>query len=147
AIKTNNNIDFSLPFEELRDLPVSEQFHLVNKKANFIFSNTEINNFMSHYRLFKAHVQAMRDYVPQAYPHSMTLLRAKEEIIHDFENPEFYTDDPLLGWGKSFSQPIDVIEVPGDHFSMLVEPNIQELAKKLRICIDNALCSVEDGSI
>ncbi|MHC5728658.1 MAG: thioesterase domain-containing protein, partial [Nostoc sp.] len=142
AIKTNNNIDFSLPFEELRDLPVSEQFHLVNKKANFIFSNTEINNFMSHYRLFKAHVQAMRDYVP-AYPHSISLFRAKEEIIHDFESPEFHTDDPLLGWGKCSSQPIDVIEVSGDHFSMLVEPNIQELAKLLRIHIDNAQYSVK----
>ncbi|WDD36959.1 amino acid adenylation domain-containing protein (plasmid) [Nostoc sp. UHCC 0926] len=142
SIKTNNNIDFSLPFEELKYLPLKEQFHLVNKKANFIFSDTEIKNFLSHYKLFKAHIQSMRDYVPQVYPHSMTLLRAKEEIIHDFKNPEFHTDDPLLGWGKCSSQPIDVIEVPGDHFSMLVEPNIQKLAKKLRICIDNALCNV-----
>nr|WP_248277579.1 non-ribosomal peptide synthetase [Brasilonema sp. UFV-L1] len=142
SIKTNNNIDFSLPFEELRDLSVDEQFHLVNQKANFIFSDTEIKDFLSYYKLFKAHVQAMRDYVPQAYPYSMTLIRAKEEIIHDFESPEFHTDDPLLGWGKCSSQPIQVVEVPGDHFSMFVEPNIQELAKELRICIDNALYSV-----
>ncbi|KYC36587.1 non-ribosomal peptide synthetase [Scytonema hofmannii PCC 7110] len=142
SIKTNSNINFSVPFEELRDLPVDEQFHLVNKKANFIFSDTEIKDFLRYYKLFKAHVQAMRDYVPQVYPHSMTLFRAKEEIIHDFESPEFYTDNPLLGWGKCSSQPIQVIEVPGDHFSIFVEPHIQELAKQLRISIDNVLMRV-----
>ncbi|MHC5857710.1 non-ribosomal peptide synthetase [Nostoc sp.] len=143
SIKTNNNIDFSLPFEELRDLPVDQQFHLVNKKANFIFSDTEMKNFLRHYKLFKAHVQAMRDYVPQIYPHSMTLMKAREEIIHDFESPEFHTDDPLLGWGKCSSQPIEVVEVPGDHFSIFIEPNIQELVKLLRIYIDNAQYSVK----
>lgn len=142
SIKTDSNIDFSLPFEELKNLPLNEQFHLVNQKANFIFTETEIKDFLLYYKLFKAHVQAMRDYVPQAYPHSMTLLRAKEEIIHDFESPEFHTDDPLLGWGKCSSQPIQVVEVPGDHFSIFVEPNVQELANQLRIYIDNALCHV-----
>ncbi|MDZ7970786.1 MAG: amino acid adenylation domain-containing protein, partial [Nostoc sp. DedSLP03] len=131
SIKTNNNIDFSIPFEELRVLPLNEQFHLVNKKANFIFSDTEVEDFLNYYKLFRAHVQAMRDYVPQVYPQSITVFRAKEEIIHDFDNREWSTDDPLLGWGKYSSQPIQVIEVPGDHFSIFVEPHIQELTKHL----------------
>ncbi|AVH67262.1 non-ribosomal peptide synthetase [Nostoc sp. 'Peltigera membranacea cyanobiont' N6] len=146
SIKTSNNIDFSLPFEELQNLPVDEQFHLVNKKANLIFSDTEIQDFLSYYKLFKVHVQAMRDYVPQIYPHSMTLLRATEKIIHDFESPEFHTDDPFLGWGKCCSQPIQVIEVSGDHFSMLVEPHIQALTRQLRICIDRAHFCIENAS-
>ncbi|WP_315790951.1 amino acid adenylation domain-containing protein [Fischerella sp. JS2] len=142
SIKTNNNIDFSVAFEELRGLPLNEQLHLVNKKANFIFSDTEIKDFLGYYKLFKSHVQAMRDYVPQVYPHSLTLFRANEEIVHDFESAEFNTNDPWLGWGKYSRQPIQVIEVPGDHFSMFVEPHIQELAKQLRICIDHALSNI-----
>ncbi|MBW4447034.1 MAG: amino acid adenylation domain-containing protein [Spirirestis rafaelensis WJT71-NPBG6] len=141
-IKTQNNIDVSLPFEELRDLPLDEQVHLVNKNANFIFSDAEIKDFLSHYKIFKANVQAMRNYVPLIYPMQMILLKAKKQIIHDFESLEFHTNDPLLGWGKYSSQPIQVIEVPGDHFSMFVEPHIQELAKQLRIAIDNALSNV-----
>ncbi|MBD2344914.1 non-ribosomal peptide synthetase [Anabaena subtropica] len=143
SIKTNNNIDFSLPFEEIRDLQLNEQFNLINKKANFIFSDTEIQDFLRYYTIFKANVQAMRDYIPQIYPYSITLLRAKEEIIHDFDNPEWNTDDPFLGWGKFSSQPIQVMEIPGDHFSIFVEPHIQELANNLRICIDNAKCDVK----
>ncbi|WP_414582644.1 non-ribosomal peptide synthetase [Scytonema sp. PCC 10023] len=142
SMKTDNNIDLSLPFEELRDLPLNEQLNLINKKANFIFSDAEIKDFLRYYKRFKVHVQAMRNYVPEVYPDSMTLFRANEEIIHDFESPEFHTDDLLLGWGKYFSQPIQVIEIPGDHFSIFVEPNIQELARHLRICIDNAVCDV-----
>lgn len=142
SIKTNNDIDFSIPFDELRELPLNEQFNLLNKKANSIFSDTEIHDFLRYYKIFKANVKAMREYIPQLYSHSITLLRAKEEIVHDFDNPEFHTDDPLLGWGKCSSQPIQIIEVSGDHFSMLVEPHIQELAGHLKICIDNALCAV-----
>ncbi|MCC5666134.1 amino acid adenylation domain-containing protein [Nostoc sp. CHAB 5784] len=146
SIKTDNNIDFSVPFEELRDLPLTEQLNLINEKVNFIFSDAEIEDFLRHYQLFKAHVKAMRNYVPQVYPQSITLFRANQEIIHDFDNPEWYSNDPLLGWGKCSSQPIQVIEVPGDHFSIFVEPHIQELAKHLRNCIDNAVCVLNNAS-
>ncbi|MBW4677590.1 MAG: amino acid adenylation domain-containing protein [Desmonostoc geniculatum HA4340-LM1] len=138
-IKTENEIDFSVPFEELRDLSLDEQLNLLNKKANFIFSDAELKDFLRHYQLFKANVQAMRDYVPQIYPHSLTVFRAKEEIIHDFDNPEWSTDDLFLGWNKYSNESTRVVDVPGNHFSILLEPHIHELAKQLRICIDNAV--------
>ncbi|MDZ8135372.1 MAG: amino acid adenylation domain-containing protein [Nostoc sp. DedQUE04] len=139
SIKTDNNIDFLVPFEELRDLPLNQQLNFINQKANFIFSEPEINDFLHHYKLFKSHVQAMRGYIPQIYPEKLTLFRANQEIIHDFENPEWNTDDPFLGWEKFSKQRIQMIEIPGDHFSIFVEPYIQELARYLRVCIDNAV--------
>lgn len=142
SMKTGNDVDLSVPFEELRDLPLTEKLNLINKKANSIFSDAELQDFLRHYELFKAHVQAMRSYVPLCYPDSITLFRASEEIVHDFDNPEWSTNDSLLGWGKCSSQPIQFIDVPGDHFSIFVEPHIQELAKQLRICIDNAMCNL-----
>ncbi|MEH2121092.1 non-ribosomal peptide synthetase [Nostoc sp.] len=145
-IKTHNDVDFLVPYEELRDLPLDEQLRLINKKANFIFSDTEIKDYLRTYTIFKANVQAMRNYVSQVYPHEITLLRAKEKIIHDFESPEFNTDDSLLGWGKCSSQPIKVIDVPGNHFSIIDEPHIQELTRQLRICIDNAYFCIEKAN-
>ena len=143
SMKTVSDVDLSVPFEELRDLPLTEKLNLINKKANCIFSNAELQDFLRHYELFKAHVQSMRSYVPLCYPHSITLFRALEEIVHDFDNPEWSINDPLLGWGKCSSKPIQFIDVPGDHFSIFVEPHIQELAKQLRICIDNAICNLD----
>ncbi|MGJ5676054.1 MAG: non-ribosomal peptide synthetase [Nostochopsis sp.] len=146
SIKTDSNIDFLLSFEELRDLSLNEQLDLINQKMNLIFSDTEIKDFIRYYELFKAHVQAMRNYRPLVYDQSITLFRAKEEIIHDFESPEFHSDDPLLGWGKCSSKAIQVIEISGDHFSIFIEPHIQELASNLRVCIDNAVCNLNYGS-
>jgi thioesterase domain-containing protein len=87
------------------------------------------------YKLFKAHIQGMRNYVPQVYPNQITLLRASEKITHDFESLEFHSDDPLLGWGKYSEQPLKVIEVPGNHFSMFTEPHVQKLAQQLKRCL------------
>jgi amino acid adenylation domain-containing protein len=137
SIKTWFGIDFSVSYEELRHLPLDEQFALLNKKANLSASDTELEQHLQSYKLFKAHVQAMRDYVPQVYPHEITLLRAIEPIIHDFESAEFHSDDPWLGWGKCSEQPIKAIAVPGNHFSMFTEPHLQELVKQLQIALNN----------
>jgi len=142
SMKTDSDVDFSVPFEELRDLPLTEKLNLINQKANFIFSDAEIQDFLRYYKLFKLHVQAMRNYIPQVYPLPITIFRASEEIIHDFDNPEWSSSDPLLGWGKCSSQPIQTVDIPGDHFSILVEPHIQELTNQLKRCIDNAMCNL-----
>lgn len=137
SIKNWYDINFSLSYEELQELPLHEQFHLLVRKANINMSDAEMEQHLRGYKLFKAHIQAMRNYVPQVSPDEIILLRAREQIIHDFQSPEFQTDDPLLGWGKCSSQPIKMIEVPGNHFSMFIEPHVRELAKQLKICLNN----------
>ena len=41
------------------------------------------------------------------------------------------------GWGP-FVDNVDVFEVPGDHDSMVLEPNVRVLAARLRACIEDA---------
>ncbi|CBN59210.1 MULTISPECIES: non-ribosomal peptide synthetase [Kamptonema] len=136
SVKNWFGIDFSVSYEEMRSLPLDEQFQLLNRKANFIVSDTEMAQYIRDYKVFKSHVQAMRDYVPCVYPHKITLFRAHDKIEHDFESTEFHSDDLLLGWGKCSQQAIEVIEVPGNHFSMFAEPHIQKLAEQLKFCLD-----------
>jgi amino acid adenylation domain-containing protein len=137
SVKNWFGIDFSVSYDEVRELPLDEQFHLLNRKANLIVSEAEMEQHIRGYKLFKGHVQAMRDYVPQVYPKEIILLRASEKITHDFESPEFHSDDFFLGWGKCSAQSIKVIEIPGNHFSMFNEPHVQELARQLRGCLEN----------
>ena len=136
-IKYFFGMDLSISYNEVRQLGPDEQFKLLMNKANII-SEVEIEHLLRHKKLFKTHVQALRDYVPQVYPDEITLFRAREEIPHDFQSPELYSDDPLLGWGKYCEQPIKAIEVPGNHFSMFVEPHIQVLAQQLKHCLNEA---------
>ncbi|MBD2309010.1 amino acid adenylation domain-containing protein [Chroococcidiopsis sp. FACHB-1243] len=132
SIKNWFNIDFSVSYQELQDLSLVEQFHLLFGKANLKISDTEMEQYLLSYQIFKAHIQAMRNYVPKAYPYEITLLKASEIITHDFESEDFCTDDPLLGWGKCSSQPVKMIEILGNHFSIFNEPYIQELAVRLK---------------
>jgi amino acid adenylation domain-containing protein len=64
---------------------------------------------------------ARRAYAPQAYPGRVILLRARE-------NPR----DPLKRWGRISQGGLDIHEVPGNHFTMLQEPLVQEVATVLK---------------
>ncbi len=39
--------------------------------------------------------------------------------------------DPLLGWGPRVASPIEVVDVPGGHASLLQEPNVDKLAEAM----------------
>ncbi|MBW4677719.1 MAG: amino acid adenylation domain-containing protein [Desmonostoc geniculatum HA4340-LM1] len=146
SIKHLFGTDLSISYHELLPLSLDQQFQVLMTKLNII-SDAEIQQHFRSYKLFKTHAQAMRDYVPQVYPHEITLFRANEKIPHDFRSPELYSDDPLLGWGKYSQRPIRLIEVPGNHFSMFSEPHIKKFGKELRNNLisfqDNVLCSNE----
>ena len=131
SLKYLFGLDVSISYDEIRQLPPDDQFKFLMGKAN-VSSDVEIQQHLQGYKLFKVHAQAMRDYTPQVYPHEITLFRASEKIPHEFQSPELYSDDTLLGWGEYSEQPIKVIEVPGNHFSMFTQPHVQELAGQLR---------------
>jgi thioesterase domain-containing protein/acyl carrier protein len=64
---------------------------------------------------------ARRAYSPQVYPGRLILLRARE-------NPR----DPLKRWGGMGAQGLDIYEIPGNHFTMLQEPQVQQVAIMLK---------------
>jgi len=138
AIKNWFDIDFAVSYLELQDLTLKEQFYLLFGKANLNISDLEMEQHLLSYQLFKAHIQAMRNYVPQVYSQEITLVKAGEIITHDFETVEFHSDDSLLGWGKYSQKPINMIDIPGNHFSIFNEPYIQELANHLKKLLNHA---------
>jgi len=74
----------------------------------------------------------------------LTLWRATEKL--DLDNPAIddtpaicEVKDPLLGWEKNATQGVAAHDIPGGHSSMLQEPNVQTMAKKLQSYIDSVL--------
>ena len=65
---------------------------------------------------------AIRKYVPKIYTGAVTFFSAKEEVC-----PE----ENLTGWRRLAQGGVKVIEVPGDHQTMIKEPYVRELAKAL----------------
>ena len=65
-------------------------------------------------------------YDPPVYDGLITFYQASAEIERD----------PRTFWGKLTSEGIEIIMVPASHKDILVEPNVQVLAEKLRHSLD-----------
>ncbi|HEX8772589.1 MAG TPA: amino acid adenylation domain-containing protein [Pyrinomonadaceae bacterium] len=83
--------------------------------------------------IFKTNMRAMWKYVPRGSVERITLLRAGSPSPEEFRrHPAFAAADTALGWGALSDAGVDVHTVPGDHYSILAEPNVQVLAERLK---------------
>ncbi|MEO6711554.1 MAG: KR domain-containing protein, partial [Planctomycetota bacterium] len=83
--------------------------------------------------------RALLRYELRPFPAAVTLFRPRLDVAHILgpgritnSRREFIFADN--GWGE-FAARVDVHEVPGDHDSMVLEPNVRVLAAALRKCI------------
>lgn len=65
------------------------------------------------------------------------ILDDERWVDHEFEY--MFHDN---GFGKH-CEGLDVYEVPGDHDSMVLEPNVRVMARRLRRCIDRAELEID----
>jgi thioesterase domain-containing protein len=88
--------------------------------------------------VYKANAKAVAGYQPYALPSpvGLTLFRAGEDDPELREQAKIA--DPALGWNRFTARPVEIVEVPGTHLTMLSEPHVRELADRLRECIDRA---------
>ncbi len=88
-------------------------------------------------RVSRAQYHAYVRYRPAGpYPGRITLLRSEE--LHPSEASEHLRrafQDPAMGWGELSPRPVRVIHVPGDHVTLLVRPQVETVAARLREAI------------
>ncbi|BAZ14313.1 amino acid adenylation domain-containing protein [Calothrix sp. NIES-4071] len=80
-------------------------------------------------QVFKGHILAANDYNPQPYPGKVALFLAEGGIAAD-------SVSPIIGWEKLATKGVDIHWVPGDHHTMVSKPNVEILAQKLQICLE-----------
>jgi thioesterase domain-containing protein/acyl carrier protein len=78
---------------------------------------------------------AAANYKPQVYPGQLVLVRCSEVSASD-------RGGPLLGWG-GLAAGIEVREIPGNHDTIVKEPNVGHLAAALRLCMRETLATSE----
>ncbi len=111
--------------EELRAVAGEGMFEYVLQRAREIEVLPHDADTARLYRYFEVYLAngiALQTYESGDYHGAMTLLRAEDEPV-DY--------GPMLGWDKVVSRPFSVVEVPGDHNSMMYEPHIQISARYL----------------
>jgi len=73
------------------------------------------------FKVFEANVRAMNQYVPGQYRGGIKLLYADRAEGGAYENG---------GWTELISGDVSIEAVPGDHYSILRQPNVQFLTEK-----------------
>ena len=67
------------------------------------------------------------------------LLRALNSRSGNEETDEQEERQSTLGWNELTDGPIEIIDVPGNHFTIMAPPHVQVLAKELSGCLERAL--------
>ncbi|MFP3939610.1 MAG: hypothetical protein ACLF0P_04830, partial [Thermoanaerobaculia bacterium] len=110
----------------VRDHPPERRLDLVverGREAGLLPRDLPAERFRSLYRLFRAHLRAFHRYRPDPYAGPVLFLRATGR-------PE---GRPALlkPWRRLAEGGLSVLEVPGDHHSVLRPPGVRALAETL----------------
>ncbi|MCB7162458.1 amino acid adenylation domain-containing protein [Bacillus subtilis] len=85
--------------------------------------NFSLEQMKRRIRVYRANMKACGCYTPQVYNNSIVLFRTSD------------TNNGTNGWEKHVRE-VNVIDVPGNHFTMLDSPNVKDLGEKLRDLLD-----------
>jgi thioesterase domain-containing protein/aryl carrier-like protein len=89
----------------------------------------DLAQFGRLFAVYKANAQALLGYVPRAYPGRVALFQATDAP---------HGPDPLAGWAALAEAGVEVYAVAAEHETMLREPQVRELADRLREAIARA---------
>jgi thioesterase domain-containing protein/acyl carrier protein len=87
-------------------------------------------------RLFRDNLRMLRSYIPQSYAGTVTLFRSRCQPLA----PAAWHERDM-GWGRLPRGGVEVIDIPGNHSSLLEEPNVCTLARRLREALDAAVAA------
>jgi thioesterase domain-containing protein len=111
----------------------------IAKQANVVPPDAGPQQIQRLLKIFKANVLATSTYVPDIYPHQITLFTSEASMRShptSTAGDGELTADHTLGWAKLSMQPLMVYPTPGEHTKMLGEPHVRILAEQLRRCLD-----------
>ncbi|MFL6415104.1 MAG: amino acid adenylation domain-containing protein, partial [Bryobacteraceae bacterium] len=82
-------------------------------------------------RIAQAHIKAVKNYQPKAYSGKIIQFMCSDGPYRSYE-------DRRLGWSSLLASGLEIRIVPGDHLSMLEEPNVAVLSEALQSALDGA---------
>jgi thioesterase domain-containing protein len=97
--------------------------------------DSERSQMERFYRVAKANGRAALSYVPYPYAGRAVLFKACDG-----------RDEHALGWSRVLAD-LEVIDVPGDHYSMLATPAVATLARELERALEVTAFDAQAGRV
>jgi thioesterase domain-containing protein/acyl carrier protein len=142
------------PAELLRLGPDERLAHVLERMraAQFLSAEVDTRQLRCYMQMYRGRREAIKRYEWRTYPGRVTLFRTDappkeppaglEELLSARQLEEFRRGQEAIfggrtyGWDELSSEPVEVHTAPGDHYTMLLEPNVQLLARQLTLCLD-----------
>lgn len=87
------------------------------------------SQFQKFLRVFKANIVAVNRYVPSAYSDSVILFEASQDS--DTGQAMEKEEASSTSWRRAGLSKLQVYKAPGNHYSIIQEPNVSRLAELL----------------
>jgi thioesterase domain-containing protein/acyl carrier protein len=123
-----------IPNSNLSDLDLTQRFIWLLQQARtegILPQGVNLESIKSLFQAYKAGLrkstEQLRGFEPQMYSGKIGYFRASstpEEFKYIFPHD-------LSDWRAFTAAPIEVIAIPGDHYTMLIEPHVRTLAEQL----------------
>jgi thioesterase domain-containing protein/acyl carrier protein len=113
---------FARRFRRRPSLPAQDDIDLDEVIDVALFPEIEI-------QLWKVHLRALWSHRSGPYPGRVTLFRTRGQ-------PFLCSFDPQFGWGRLAGGGVEVVNVPGAHEKIFMEPHVRTLSARLRHCLD-----------
>jgi thioesterase domain-containing protein len=120
----------TVPRDELMRLDPGQQLAYLLELAmagNVLPPDVDPSQVERLYQVFKTNVRAMLDYSPQPLPAQITLFQAEERLGEP--------GDSRKGWERFALEGVELLTVPGNHYTMVREPHVRVLARYLSRCM------------
>ncbi|NEN87818.1 MAG: amino acid adenylation domain-containing protein [Okeania sp. SIO3H1] len=123
--------------EQLQQLMPEERLGYVLEQAkifDLLPEEVRVEDLENLFEVFQATAIASYNYKARPYSGNMVLLNASQQLID-------IGGDRTLGWRDFVAGEIEIHEIPGEHFSIIREPQVRVLAERLMLCRDRALAN------
>ena len=141
---------FSPSYDDVQEGELNHLLSLVLKQAikmELVSAHTRLEEIHDLFQIYKnglnVSLQQAHNYQLQFYPNQIDLFQTSEFISLSEVN-DTLSESALNGeYLSQFSiHPIKRHFVPGNHYTMFIEPNVPILAQKLKFCLDRVNSSL-----
>ncbi|MCP4663173.1 MAG: AMP-binding protein, partial [bacterium] len=108
---------------------VLETLHETMQAAGLVPPDLELSEIIRLFATFRINVRAMERYKAPVFSGRLVLFKARERLSRESETSD-------LGWGELAKGGLEIHEVEGNHYSILRDPHVEELADCLKEVLD-----------
>ncbi|MEW9711499.1 amino acid adenylation domain-containing protein [Paenibacillus sp. SI92] len=135
-----------LSYDHLQTLEADEQLKYVLERVqgmNFALPHADIEQVRDLLNLFRIHLNAIRKYEPNSrFSGKLALFQSEQKGQEDVLKQMIDEEDATAGWSEFCTQAVESYTIPGDHVTIMTEPNVEVLSAKLNECLEQASLSM-----